>query len=58
MNTFVFDDPYERILFEGYTDSEIAEMQMLMQQWEQATYPTLAHSIVDHADRHSYQGNY
>lgn len=29
-----------------------------MQKWDQATYPTLANSIVDHADRHGYQDDY
>jgi hypothetical protein len=29
-----------------------------MQKWERATYPTLAHSIVDHANRHGFKDNY
>lgn len=51
-------DPYEQILFEGYTDAEIAEIKTLMEKWNKATYPTLANSIVDHADRHSFTNNY
>jgi len=42
-------DPYQQILFDGYRDQEIAEMQTLMQKWDKATYPTLAHSIVEGA---------
>jgi hypothetical protein len=52
------DDLYQQILFEGYTEQEIAEIQILMQKWDKATYPTLANSIVDHADRHGFRANY
>ncbi|HLP90026.1 MAG TPA: hypothetical protein VK184_15725 [Nostocaceae cyanobacterium] len=51
-------DPYEKILFEGYTDIEIAEIKNLMEKWDKASYPTLANSIIDHADRHGFTGNY
>lgn len=51
-------DPYEQILFEGYTDAETAEIESLMEKWNKATYPTLANSIVDHADRHGFTGDY
>jgi glutathione peroxidase-family protein len=51
-------DPYEDILFRGYTDEQIAEIKKLMETWDQATYPTLAYSIVDHADRHDFQNEY
>lgn len=51
-------DPYEEILFEGYTDAEIAEIKSIMEKWDKATYPTVANSIVDHADRHGFPGNY
>ncbi|MDJ0659556.1 MAG: hypothetical protein QNJ42_08695 [Crocosphaera sp.] len=51
-------DRYEQILLSGYTEQEIKEMQRLMKKWDKATYPTLANSIVDHADRHNFQDNY
>ncbi|KAB8315781.1 hypothetical protein SD81_031015 [Tolypothrix campylonemoides VB511288] len=51
-------DPYEEILFSGYTDAEIAEMRTLMENWDKATYPTLANSVVNHADRHDFANNY
>lgn len=49
---------YEDILFQGYTDVEIAEIKSLMEKWDKASYPTLANSIVDHADRHGFTGDY
>lgn len=51
-------DAYERLLFEGYTESEIEEIERLITTWDQATYPTLACSIVRHANRHGYQNEY
>lgn len=51
-------DPYEQILFTGYTEDEIAEIKILMENWDKATYSTLALSIVDHADRHDFEQNY
>ncbi len=51
-------DRYEQILFKGYTELEIEEIKSLMVKWDQATYPTLANSIVDHADRHGFADNY
>lgn len=51
-------DPYEQVLFTGYTEDEILEIEALMATWDQATYETLAHSIVDHAERHGFSGNY
>ncbi|HEY9847876.1 MAG TPA: hypothetical protein V6D28_00330 [Leptolyngbyaceae cyanobacterium] len=51
-------DPYEQILFERYTDAEIAEIKAIIEKWDKATYPTVANSIVDHADRHGFTGNY
>lgn len=58
MNQNNAEDPYQQILFEGYTEQEIAETQILMQKWDKATYPTLANSIVDHAERHGFKANY
>ncbi len=51
-------DRYETILFQGYSDEESAEIKRYMDRWEQATYPTLAQSIVDHANRHDFQNDY
>ncbi|MDZ7960723.1 MAG: hypothetical protein RMY34_23050 [Aulosira sp. DedQUE10] len=51
-------DPYEEILFSRYTEAEIAEMKTLMENWDKATYPTLANSIVNHANRYDFKNNY
>lgn len=51
-------DTYEEILFKGYTEAEVAEIKILMENWDKATYATLANSIVDHADRHDFEDNY
>ena len=51
-------DPYESKLFEGCTEAEISEIQALMNSWDQATYPTLATSIVRHAEKHGFPGEY
>ena len=51
-------DPYQQILFQGYNDLEVAEIQTLLQKWNKATYPTIANSIVDHANRHGFQEDY
>lgn len=51
-------DPYQQILFQGYNDIEVAEIQTLLQKWNKATYPTIANSIVDHANRHGFQEDY
>lgn len=49
---------YEIILFAGYTDAEIKEIEALMEGWGAGTYTSIPHSIVDHAERHGFQGNY
>lgn len=51
-------DPYEQILFTGYTEAEISEIEALMADWDRATYESPAHSIVDHAERHGFSDNY
>jgi hypothetical protein len=51
-------DPYELELFSCYTDREIAEIQVLMRLWDQATYPSLPASIVRHAEKHGFTGDY
>ena len=51
-------DPYEKILYEQYSEAEISEIKVLMQSWDRATYPTLAASIVKHAQKHGFTGEY
>jgi hypothetical protein len=51
-------DPYANELYSGYTEAEIVQMQTLMADWTQATYPTLATSIVKHAKKHGFTGEY
>lgn len=51
-------DIYESILFDSYTEAEITEIQALIATWERATYPTLAASIVRHAQKHGFAGDY
>ncbi|MBE9013222.1 hypothetical protein IQ250_23780, partial [Pseudanabaenaceae cyanobacterium LEGE 13415] len=51
-------DPYEQILSISYTEDEILEIEALMTDWDQATYSTIAHSIIDHAERHGFAGDY
>jgi hypothetical protein len=51
-------DPYEAILFDRYTEAETTEIQTLMANWDRATYPTLAASIVKHAQKHSFAEDY
>ena len=53
-----FTDPYEQTLYELYSEVEIAEIKMLMQSWDCATYPTLATSVVKHALKHGFTGEY
>jgi hypothetical protein len=45
------EDPFFTQLCEGYTDSEIVEIQQYMEEWEAGTYISIAHSILDHAVR-------
>ncbi|GAB1543858.1 hypothetical protein NUACC21_65340 [Scytonema sp. NUACC21] len=54
----VHSDSYEEILSRGYTEDEIAEIKILMRNWDKASYSTLANSIVDCADIHDFENNY
>ena len=47
-------DPYESLLFQNYTEAEIREILALMTEWDLATYTSIAHSVVDHAERHGF----
>ncbi len=49
---------YEDILLASYTEAEIAEIKVLIAAWDRATYPTLAASIVKHAQKHGFAGDY
>jgi hypothetical protein len=51
-------DPYESFIFQTYTEDEIQEIQTLMIEWDDATYPSIAYSIFDHAERHGFSTNY
>ncbi len=52
-------DPWERILFKpSYSEQQVREIQQRMQNWTQATYDSVAHSIIDHTFRHGYNDNY
>jgi hypothetical protein len=53
-----FSDPYEPILYDSYSSEEVAEIQQRMAAWDKATYPTLPTSIVRHAQKHGFEGDY
>lgn len=38
--------------------SEVEDIERLMQKWGQSTYDSVAHCIVDHANRHRFPGQY
>ncbi|WP_016952241.1 hypothetical protein [Anabaena sp. PCC 7108] len=44
-------DPFLIQLLEGYTLTEVAEMEKYMTEWDAATYSSVAQSILDHAAR-------
>ncbi|MEH2145408.1 hypothetical protein [Nostoc sp.] len=44
-------DPFLIQLLEGYTLAEAAEIQQYIEQWDAATYTSVAQSILDHAAR-------
>lgn len=56
--SFYNPDPYESELYSSYTETEIIEIQSLMADWDRATYPTLACSIVKHAKKHGFSEEY
>lgn len=51
-------DPYENELYSSYTETEIIEIQSLIAAWDRATYPTVANSIIKHARKHGFAGEY
>ncbi|MDB9310063.1 hypothetical protein PN471_15765 [Aphanizomenon sp. CS-733/32] len=44
-------DPFLIQLLEGYTLTEVAEIEKYMIEWDAATYSSVAQSILDHAER-------
>ena len=44
-------DPFLIQLLEGYTLTEVAEIERYMTEWDAATYSSVAQSILDHAAR-------
>ncbi|WP_437996678.1 DUF4157 domain-containing protein [Sorangium sp. So ce185] len=50
-----FTTVYERALYRGRTEAEIAEMQRLMRGWNPgANYTSVEHSVYRHAERHGF----
>lgn len=53
------DDPWLDKLFSvAENESQVREIERLMLRWGQASYDSVAHCIVNHANRHGYPGNY
>ncbi|WP_341528940.1 hypothetical protein WKK05_06335 [Nostoc sp. UHCC 0302] len=44
-------DPFFAQLCQEYTSSEIAEIEQYLTEWDQASYISVAHNILDHAAR-------
>lgn len=45
------DDPFFEKLCQAYTSSEIAEIKQYLTEWNQASYISVSHNILDHAER-------
>ena len=45
------DDPFLDKLCRNYTEIEIAEIKTYLSEWSAATYLSIAHNILDHAER-------
>ncbi len=53
------NDPWLDKLFSlAKNQSQVHEIERLMQRWGQASYDSVAHCIVDHANRHGFHGDY
>lgn len=53
------NDPWLDKLFSvAKNESQVHEIEKLMQRWGQASYDSVAHCIVDHANRHRFYGDY
>ncbi|NUN64012.1 hypothetical protein HCU40_04420 [Pseudanabaena biceps] len=45
------DDPFLDKLCRNYTEIEITEIKTYLSEWSAATYLSIAHNILDHAER-------
>ena len=45
------NDPFLEKLCQNYTEEEITEIKTYLSDWSAATYLSIAHNILDHADR-------
>lgn len=45
------DDIFLNRLYQNYTEVEITEIEVYLSEWSAATYISIAHNILDHADR-------
>ena len=45
------NDPFLEKLCQNYTEEEITEIKIYLSDWSAATYLSIAHNILDHADR-------
>ena len=48
----------DKLFSVAQNESQMREIERLMQGWGQASYDSVAHCIVNHANRHGYPGNY
>ena len=53
-----FLDPYEATLYLTVTSSKVIAIQELIQNWDQATYPSIPTSVVKHANKHGFRDKY
>ena len=44
-------DPFFKQLCQRYTSAEIAEIEQYLNEWNQASYVSVSHNILDHAER-------
>ncbi len=47
-------DPYLAQILEGYTDNEVTEIYNYLYDWDAGTYSSVAHSVLDHAQRKGF----
>jgi len=47
-------DPYLTQILEGYTDNEVTEIYNYLYDWDAGTYSSVAHSVLDHAQRKGF----
>jgi hypothetical protein len=53
------NDPWEAKLFKpSYSEQQKNQVRTLTERWDEGTYSSKAHSIVDHSTRHGYGDNY